>query len=124
EQHGKDLHRYIEALSLQKIILGGWSFGCLATLSYVNQFGADRLAGFIMLDGPPRATGHDNETEWVTYRYDDADQNQLFFTCGRLREPEKTNQEFALWMLEGKTEEAINWVLEITRQTQMRLRYC
>jgi non-heme chloroperoxidase len=117
EQHGEDLHRFIEALSLDKIILGGWSFGCLATLSYVNQFGSDRLAGFIMLDGPPRATGHDNETEWVTYRYDDKDQSQQFYTCGRLKEPEKTNREFAGWMLEDSSKMAVNWVLDITRQT-------
>jgi non-heme chloroperoxidase len=117
EQHGKDLHKFIEAMSLDKIILGGWSFGCLATLSYVNQFGSDRLAGFIMLDGPPRASGNDNETEWVTYRYDDQDQSQLLFTCGRLKDPEKTNREFARWMLEEASESAINWVLNITRQT-------
>ena len=44
-------------LGLDQIVLGGWSFGCLAALSWINQFGSERLRGFIMLDGPPRAAG-------------------------------------------------------------------
>jgi len=117
EQHGRDLHAFINALDLDNIILGGWSFGCLATLAYINQFGAGRLSGFIMLDGPPRATAADNKSDWATYRYDDADGGQQFFTLGRLRDPAATSREFAAWMLEDKSEANIQWVLEITRQT-------
>lgn len=117
EQHGRDLHAFIEALQLDNIVLGGWSFGCLETLAYISQFGAARLSGFIMLDGPPRAAGADNQSEWVTYRHDDADGSQAFYTLGRLRNPAATNREFAAWMLEDKSEDNIRWVLEITRQT-------
>jgi pimeloyl-ACP methyl ester carboxylesterase len=60
EQHGRDLHRFIETLYLKNVVLGGWSFGTLATLSYVNQYGHDRLGGFIMLDGPPKAAGEES----------------------------------------------------------------
>lgn len=116
-QHGRDLHALIEALRLDNIVLGGWSFGCLETLAYVSQFGAERLRGFIMIDGPPRAAGADNEREWVTYRQDDADGSQAFYNHGRLHDPEKTNREFAAWMLEDKSEVNIQWVLDITRQT-------
>jgi len=116
-QHGRDLHFFIEALELDRIVLGGWSFGCLEALAYVNQFGAARLAGFIMIDGPPRATGDDNEREWVTYRRDDADGSISFYSQGRLRDPDAINREFATWMLEDRSEAAIEWLLEITRQT-------
>lgn len=117
EQHGRDLHAFIEALGLDGIVLGGWSFGCLATLSYINQFGSDRLRGFIMLDGPPRAAGADNQREWVTYSYDDADGSAEFYTLGRLRDPASNNRAFAAWMLEDKSEANLRWVLEITEQT-------
>ena len=117
EQHGRDLQAFIDALELDKIVLGGWSFGCLSTLSYINQFGSERLSGFIMLDGPPRAVGADNQTEWVTYSYGDADGSEEFFTMGRLRNPESTNREFAAWMLEDKSAENILWVEQITTQT-------
>ncbi|MCP4387381.1 MAG: alpha/beta hydrolase [Gammaproteobacteria bacterium] len=117
EQHGRDLHAFIEDLQLDNIVLGGWSFGCLETLAYINQFGSSRLSGFIMIDGPPRAAGADNDKEWVTYRHDDADGSQAFYTLERLRNPEAANREFAAWMLENRSEDSIQWVLEITRQT-------
>ena len=117
EQHGRDLHEFVNALQLDRFILGGWSFGTLATLAYVNQFGADRLTGFIMLDGPPRATAEDNQADWATYRYDDADGGQRLYSERRLSDPESANREFAAWMLEDKSEQNIRWLLDITEQT-------
>ncbi|MEM7292171.1 MAG: alpha/beta hydrolase [Pseudomonadota bacterium] len=117
EQHGRDLYAFIEALDLQNVVLGGWSFGTLHTLAYVEQFGAERLAGFVMIDGPPRATGHDSAQEWVTYTYEDHDRSQEFFTCGKLRDRDNTNRMFAAWMLENKSEENIRWLIDITQQT-------
>ncbi len=117
EQHGTDLHNFVHALDLKNVVLCGWSFGTLATLSYVDQYGMDRLSGLIMLDGPPRATGADNKRDWVTYRYDDADGSQEFFTMGKLRNPGSTNIEFAEWMLELKSQQAIDWIVSMTIQT-------
>lgn len=117
EQHGRDLQSLIEGLELKNIVLCGWSFGTLAVLSYVNQYSAAQLSGLIMLDGPPRATGEDNQTDWVTYRMDDSDQQQAFYTMGRLRNRKCTNRTFVEWMLEDKTEESIQWLLELTEQT-------
>lgn len=117
QQHGRDLNAFIECLDVENIVLCGWSFGTLATLSYVNQFGAERLSGFVMLDGPPRATGADNEKDWVTYTYDDRDGSKEFFTLGRMRDKAESNYEFAKWMLEYRTKERIDKILEITNQT-------
>ncbi len=117
EQHGRDLHGFIEALQLDNFILGGWSFGCLTTLAYINQFGAGRLNGFIMLDGPPRAAAEDNQSDWASYRFDDADGGREFFTAGRIGNPDATNREFVAGMLEDKSEDNIQWLLEITRRT-------
>src|SRR6056297_1968976 len=73
QQHGRDLNAFIEALELDNIVLGGWSFGGNAVLSYVDQFGTDRLKGFVMIDAAPKSTGADNTTEWVWYSHDDSD---------------------------------------------------
>ena len=117
EQHGRDLHEFIEALNLDNIILCGWSFGTLGILSYINQFSSKRLNGLIMLDGPPRATSTDPTKEWATYSYDDKDGSQEFFTLGKLRNPISTNVEFARWMLEDDTDEQVNWITSMTNQT-------
>ena len=117
EQHGLDLHKFIEALKLDNIILGGWSYGGLDILAYVNQFGIKKLKGFVMIDASPKSRGADSSKEWVWYMYGDSDQFEEFFTMGPLRDRAGTNRGFAEWMLENTSEENINWVLDITNQT-------
>jgi len=117
EQHGRDLNALIEFMNLDRIVLCGWSFGVFEALAYIDQFGTDRLSGLIMLDGPPKARGADNQTQWVTYRYDDADGFEELFTVGFLRDRATANVEFAMWMLEEKSESNISWVCEISDQT-------
>ena len=115
-QHGRDLGALIDALDLHRVVLGGWSFGTLEALAYVNQLGADRLAGLIMIDGPPRAAGPDNTQDWVSYRYDDEDGRDAFFTTGRLTDRDETNRAFATWLLEHPTEERIAWLMALTER--------
>ena len=115
--HGQDIAAFIQALNLDNIVLAGWSFGTLAALAYVNQSGSEKLSGLIMLDGPPRALGADNQTDWVTYRHDDADGLQAFYTYHRLTNPESTNSSFVEWLLTDPTEAAKAWLLDMTRQT-------
>jgi non-heme chloroperoxidase len=117
EQHGRDLHAFIEALGLDNTVLGGWSNGGLDALAYLDQFGAGKLRGFIMLDAAPKSTGADNSKEWVWYRYDDADGFEEFFTMGVLRDRAATNVAFAEWMLEDASKENIDWVVDITNST-------
>ncbi len=122
EQQGRDLHAFIEGLQLDNIVLGGWSFGCLETLAYINQFGAGRLSGFLMLDGPPRACGADNVNEWITYRHDDADGSQAFYTMGRLRDPDDTNVSLprGCWRTSQKTIFSGCWTLHGKPRTAPR----
>lgn len=117
EKHGEDLHEFIIALGLEGLVLCGWSFATLATLSYVSQFGSAKLAGFIMLDGPPRACGESNKDDWVTYTFDDRDGAEEFFTMAKLKGPGKANHEFATWMLEDRSSDAIEWIISMTVKT-------
>ena len=118
EQHGRDLHALVETLELDDFVLGGWSFGVLDVLSYVDQFGSGKLSGLIMLDGSPKSRGTNNTEEWVSYRYDDADGREEFFTIGPLRDRAGTNEEFAKWMLEETSRANMEWVAGITNQTR------
>lgn len=117
EQHARDLHALITALELDRIVLAGWSFGTLATLGYVNQFGSDRLRGLIMLDGPAKAVGRDPATEWFTYHADDSDGAMEFFTMGRLRDKTAALDEFAHWLFDEPTTQKIEWATNIAIQT-------
>jgi len=116
-QHGQDLNKFLEAMDLNAVVIGGWSYGALEMLSYVRQFGSDRLIGLVMIDSPPKSTSIDNLTEWVWYRYDDADGFQEYFTLGPVRNRQKFNKEFAEFMLVNPTPDSIKWVDDIANQT-------
>lgn len=118
QQHGRDLNAFIEALELENIVLGGWSFGGNAALAYVDQFGTDKLSGFMMIDAAPRSRGPDNTTDWVWYSYDDADGFEAFFTMGPLLYRDDMITGFADWMLDESTEERIAWIRGIAEQTR------
>lgn len=64
-QRGRDLAAVIEALDLRAVALAGWSFGVLDVLSYLGQFGDDRVARLILIDEPPRVPFDPaNPDEW------------------------------------------------------------
>lgn len=117
EQHARDLHSLVTALQLEQIVLAGWSFGTLATLGYINQFGSDRLSGLVMLDGPAKAVGRDPTTEWFTYYADDDDGAMEFFTMGRLRDQAAALDTFAHWLFEEPTTAKVEWAKNIAIQT-------
>ncbi len=117
QQHGRDLNDFITALELDNIVLGGWSYGGNEILSYINQFGTDRLKGVALIDSAPKATGADNTTEWVWYRHDDADGFEAFFTMGPLLYREDLLAGFADWMLADKSEANIAWATAIADKT-------
>lgn len=117
EQHGRDLHAFMETLALDNVMLGGWSAACLTVLSYIEQYGSARLSGLILIDGAPRWRGPDNHAYWVNYRYDDADGFEEMFTMGPLRDRAGFNRKLAEWMLEDASPERVAWINEVTNQT-------
>lgn len=117
QQHGRDLAALIDHLALDDVVLIGWSSGVNDQMAYVNQFGADKLRGLVLLDGTPRATGDDNTKEWVWYRRDDRDHARGQFTVPLLEDRAAVSEAFATWMLEAPTAENVRWVVDIARQT-------
>ena len=52
-QYARDFRYMLEALGLERVVAAGWSMGSAIIWSYVQQFGEDRLAGFVDVDQRP-----------------------------------------------------------------------
>lgn len=63
----QDLHEFIVAKDLHGIVLGGHSMGASVIWSYLEQFGADRIAKLIFIDQAPLVT-HGPELEGVALK--------------------------------------------------------
>lgn len=120
EQHGRDLHAFIEALRLRTVVLVAWSNGGFDALAYLRQFGADKLAGLMMLDATPKGRGADLATEWVWFgTKEQGDQDDIYklFAYDVLVDREAANIPFAEWLLEDRSPENMQFVLEQTNHT-------
>jgi non-heme chloroperoxidase len=62
-QRGKDLNAFIEALGLDQVVLVGWSYGSYEAYAYMRDFGADKVAGIVVIDQPPRSWAPAEDTE-------------------------------------------------------------
>ena len=116
QQHARDLAQLIEKLGLSKVILAGWSYGVTEQLSYLNQFGADKIKGMIMIDTGPNITGATRD-EWVWYLNDDSDGYARWYTEGIIEDRDNTVAAFGEWMLENPTPENLAWVTKIASNT-------
>ena len=56
-QCGRDLCHILETLGLDQVVVVGWSLGSSVVRSYIQQFGVQRLAGYINVDQPPHGAG-------------------------------------------------------------------
>lgn len=117
EQHGRDIGAFVDKLGLKDFILGGWSNGGFAVMSYVHQFGGANLKGLIMIDATPKAVGLDNSKEWVWFKKDDSDGYRSYFTQGALLDREKLNDEFARFMVKDANPGYLRWINGVTNQT-------
>lgn len=117
EQFGRDLDAFIRKLDLKNIVLAGWSNGGFQALSYLHQFGSDRLSGFIMLDAAPSGRAIDNTSHWAWYAKDDADGFCEFFTQGSIINRQDMNKGFAEWMVTKTTPEYLDWIIGVSNMT-------
>lgn len=116
QQHARDLAKLIDKLELKNVILAGWSYGVTEQLSYINQFGKDKIKGMIMIDTGPKISGYSRD-EWVWYLKDDSDGYSRSFTEGIIENRENVIREFVEWMLENPTSKKVKWVSNIANQT-------
>jgi len=118
DQHGVDLHAFLEGLGLKKVVLVGWSFGVLKVTSYLEQFGADNVRALVLIDGTPKTTGKDSTRDWAWVGDDNWLSNNQSYTVDLLTEKREANiKEFSEWMLENPTPEQVRWSTAISLQT-------
>lgn len=51
--YAADLEAFLESRDLEEIVLVGWSMGSLVAWEYIDQFGTDRLRGFVSVEQQP-----------------------------------------------------------------------
>ncbi|WP_348611985.1 alpha/beta fold hydrolase [Halobaculum rarum] len=60
-QYARDVRELVRTLGLTDVTPVGWSMGTAVILSYVDQFGTDRLSGAVFADQSPK---FHNDEEW------------------------------------------------------------
>ena len=53
-QRGDDLHELLESLDVPKVVLLGWSLGTFDILSYLGNYGFDRVLALVLVDESPK----------------------------------------------------------------------
>lgn len=51
--YASDLEAFLERMGLEDVVLVGWSMGALVGWEYVDRYGTDRLAGFVVVEQQP-----------------------------------------------------------------------
>lgn len=62
-QRGHDLHRVLDALDVDSASLAGWSLGVYDVLSYIREYGTDRVRSLVLIDESMRIV-KEREDDW------------------------------------------------------------
>lgn len=79
-QYARDVHELIEQLSLEGVVLVGWSMGSIVTWQYLRQFGVHRLAAQVVVSQGPSDLRRD---DWPLGMLDLAELTEL---CDAIQE--------------------------------------
>lgn len=82
QQMAQDVADVIAGLRLQRPVLVGHSMGALVVMKYIQDHGADHLAGVCLIDQSPRVT---NDADWKLGLFGSLTRAQVQSTLGRLR---------------------------------------
>lgn len=52
-QHAHDLKKFIDALGLKNVVLGGWSWGMDTVYAYLSIYGSDNIRAIVNIDQTP-----------------------------------------------------------------------
>ena len=63
DQRGRDLHCVLDAMEVESASLLGWSLGVFDILSYVRQFGTDRVRSLVLIDESMRVV-REHDDDW------------------------------------------------------------
>jgi non-heme chloroperoxidase len=112
-QHGADLAALIARLDLKKVILAGWSFGCLDAYAYVRREGIGNVKAFVAIDELPKslaaAKNDGGEGDLATWRQ---------FIDGTTYARRDFTREFSKWMVKRDlSAKELDWLVDQSLQT-------
>jgi microsomal epoxide hydrolase len=63
-RRARDIYELMEVENITSCILAGWSLGVADVLSFLENFGVDKLNGLVLIDGPISTEGEFIEKAW------------------------------------------------------------
>jgi non-heme chloroperoxidase len=113
-QQGNDIDKLIQHLGVDKFVLVGWSYGCLATYAYVRNHGTGKISSFVCIDQSPHPLDIDGGPTWnegplsgTGDSFNGVNYDRAEFTAA-----------FAQWMVKRKlTPAELRWLTEMAEST-------
>jgi pimeloyl-ACP methyl ester carboxylesterase len=113
-QQGHDIHKLIQHLGVDKIVLVGWSYGCLASYAYVRHHGLGKISSFVGIDQSPHPLDLDGGPKWNEGPLTDTRDS----FNGLNHDRAEFTAAFAQWMVRRKlTPAELGWLTEMMEST-------
>jgi non-heme chloroperoxidase len=113
-QQGNDIGKLVQHLGLDKFVLVGWSYGCLATYAYVRNHGLDKISSFVCIDQSPYPLDVKGGASWNEGPLTDTRDS----FNGINYERAEFTAAFAQWMVKRKlTPAELSWITGIMKST-------
>jgi non-heme chloroperoxidase len=115
-QQGHDIDKLIQHLGVDKFVLVGWSYGCLASYAYVRNYGLGKISRFVCIDQSPYPLDLDGGPKWNEGPLTDTRDSFNGLNYGRA----EFTAGFAQWMVKRKlTLAELRWLTEMMESTPM-----
>jgi pimeloyl-ACP methyl ester carboxylesterase len=113
-QQGNDIDKLVQHLGVDKIVLVGWSYGCLATYAYVRNHGLGKISRYVGIDQSPYPLDIKGGASWNEGPLTDTRDSFNGLNYGRA----EFTAAFAQWMVKRKLKPAeLRWLTEMMEST-------
>jgi pimeloyl-ACP methyl ester carboxylesterase len=113
-QQGNDIDKLIQHLGVDKFVLVGWSYGCLATYAYVRNHGLGKISRFVCIDQSPYPLDIKGGPKWNEGPLTDTRDSFNGLNYDRA----EFTAAFAQWMVKRKlTPAELRWLTGIMEST-------
>jgi pimeloyl-ACP methyl ester carboxylesterase len=113
-QQGNDIDKLVQHLGLNKFVLVGWSYGCLASYAYVRNHGLDKISSYVGIDQSPYPLDIKGGPKWNEGPLTDTRDSFNGINYDRA----EFTAAFAQWMVKRKlTPAELSWITGIMEST-------
>jgi pimeloyl-ACP methyl ester carboxylesterase len=113
-QQGNDIDKLVQHLGVDRFVLVGWSYGCLATYAYVRNHGLGKISNFVCIDQSPYPLDVEGGPKWNEGPLTDTRDSFNGLNYDRA----EFTADFAQWMVKRKlTPSELRWLTEMMEST-------